>query len=136
MLGEEVAITGKRMPNGEVRRRVKFADDTALHYTIAPLNTEWQNAHFHKGLTEVQLVISGKMAVVRCDSQGRSIEFFMPGEVCVSSPWHVHNVYLYPGSVLATITYGKPIGDPSRKGNDWWAADAEFEAWSKQQVLP
>ncbi|MDP3957993.1 MAG: hypothetical protein Q8Q36_00840 [bacterium] len=133
LLGEAVKITGKRMPNGEVRRRVRLADGTAIHHTVAPPGeAKWQNAHFHKGVVETQVVIAGKMAVARIErDKGWRVCVYERGEVYTSFPSHIHNVYLFPGSVIATITYGEPVGDPNNKGNDWWAADADFDKWSK-----
>ena len=134
VFGEIVEVTGKVMPNGEVRRRLKLPEGTSFNHTVAGNEGGWQNAHFHKGLFETQVVISGKMAVateIENGTASHKVHIYVPGDVYTSVKGEAHNVYLYPLSVIATVTHGEPIGNPENKGNDWYAASTEFDRWSK-----
>ena len=125
--------TKKVMPNGEVRERVKltsglFASETRAKKWSFGDEQPWQNAHFHKGRTEVYTLVSGwalfmyrrngsttKAKVLRND--GSTICFY-PGEE--------HRVLLGPEAVIFTIVFGEPVGNPKRKNNDWWPASDDF----------
>jgi quercetin dioxygenase-like cupin family protein len=129
LLGITLALTGKAMPNGEIRRRVRFDETLAFHHTETRVGG-WQNAHFHKGLGEVQIVLAGK-TVLALAQPTRQLRLYRPGETWIIPAGEVHNLYLYPGTMLATVTHGSPVADRANNGNDWYPANRDFDQWSK-----
>lgn len=132
LLGSKVGLTGKVMPNGEIRRRIDLGGIT-VHITTT---TEggWQEAHFHKGRRETYTVIEGCMALAsedhNDDGSRRDIKLLLPGMSVTTQLEDAHNVYLYPNTTITTVVYGEPVGNPDKKGNDWWPA-AAFNDWTK-----
>ena len=141
LLGSKVELTGKRMPNGEVRKRVRMGDVT-VHVTESKAGG-WQEAHFHKGLRETYTVIGGMLAVAfdgtienasdypYLKSAPVAVKLFKPGDSITVDAGEEHNIYLYPDAVIATIVYGEPVGNPGKKGNDWWDAKPGFNEGTK-----
>jgi mannose-6-phosphate isomerase-like protein (cupin superfamily) len=141
LLGSEVELTGKKMPNGETRRRVRMSDVT-INVTQSKRGG-WQEAHFHKGLHETYTVIVGMMVVAFDETlEGASenppvgsvsveVEMLELGDSVTVGAGEAHNIYLYPGTTITTVVYGEPVGNPGKKGNDWWDAKPGFNEGTK-----
>lgn len=124
-LGGGGAFTYKKMGNGEERRRIVFLAGTRVSETVAADwmkgdGFPWQDAHYHKGLTEHYFVQAGWVMFLFENNnrpEGKRVEagghiFFLP-EI-------PHTVLMGPKSVMATLLIGSPIGNPDRKDDDWW----------------
>jgi hypothetical protein len=120
------------MPNGEKRYSVSLPDGSAWILTVAGETGGWQNAHYHKGVRETYIVQSGWMAFATIDDEGNyNIDIYVPGDVVNSLPTQHHNVYLPVGAVTHTVKHGDAIGNPDKKGNDWYPAFSDFDTWTK-----
>ena len=127
-------FTHKVMPNGETRTRVKFGD--GLVSTVARMpewtwndGLPWQEAHSHKGLTEVYRLISGWAIVGKLHPQfaDRNAPWYLgvamtmfENQVLAFDPNEVHIVLLGPRATMHTTLTGVPKGNPERNENDWW----------------
>lgn len=132
LLGSEVELTGKVMDNGQTRRRVRMGD-VAVTITTTEV-AGWEESHLHRGLRESYTVIKGRMgfSFESLEEDGeRGVMLLEPGDTVSSNPGAAHNVYLYAGTTIGVFVYGEPVGNPDKKGNDWWPAQDDFDAWSK-----
>lgn len=130
LLSTMVFLTEKQMSNGETRVRARLHEHAVLTITTAA-EGGWQEAHFHKGLCEIYVPLEGsKMVLAVRDDRGKTsfdlCEGFRPHIVL---PKRHHNVYLPAGATIATMIVGEPVGNPDRKGNDWYPADERFAEW-------
>lgn len=120
------------MDNGEQRYSVRMPDGSAWILTIAGETGGWQNAHYHKGVRETYVVQSGWMAFASITDEGKYlIDIYQSGDVVSSQPLQNHNVYLPAGAVIHTVKHGQAIGNPDKKGNDWFPANSTFDEWTK-----
>jgi hypothetical protein len=142
--GEGYVYTKKVMKNGEKRSRLKLPDGTSVSKTIAKKwsaatkNMPWQDAHFHGGrakqggLVEVYTQLSGWSVYVWKDRFTLYYQLSdQPGEEITFEPRVQHVVLLGPQAIIKTHRSGTPVGNPSRKGNDWWPATASFKQNAK-----
>jgi mannose-6-phosphate isomerase-like protein (cupin superfamily) len=121
-------LTQKVMPNGETRTRLKFK--TGLISTVTQMpewkwedGIPWQEAHFHKGLTERYVVLSGWMAyVLEVVPAGYTPHQVRAGELITFGSGQEHLILLSPGAVVLTTLMGNPVGNPERENQDWWPA--------------
>lgn len=126
--------TWKHMENGEHRRRMVFPGGLSVsstelaHYEVGNGRLPWQGGHFHKGKTEVYFLISGWVAFVWLSGDGAEWDVLdEPGETFTFLPDFQHNVLLGPDAHIGTAIFGEPVGNPDRKGNDWWPAAEDFD---------
>jgi hypothetical protein len=120
---------------------LKTEDMGDFVWTVAGDNGGWQNAHYHggpqaldgRGFHEHYVVHEGWMAVAMLDPRD-SRPFIMIIEVngqISFRPGEAHNIYLPPHAVISTVKSGEPVGNPEKKGNDWWPQD-RLDGWSKR----
>jgi len=131
----EINITEKYMANGEVRKRVKYPGGTSFSLTKAADwkpedGLPWQDAHCHKGLTEVYTLLSGIIVFIHRKDIKQS-KFSMdwlnvPGQTIAFNPLNYHVVLLGPNAVISTQLFGSGVPNSNRKNNDWWPADENF----------
>ncbi|MEN9920431.1 MAG: hypothetical protein RL538_324 [Candidatus Parcubacteria bacterium] len=121
----------KPMPSGEIRTSMASVDGTKISITKAPKweigeALPWQPAHFHKGLIESYQLVSGWMRMVWI--QGCVCQTYLsdPGQTKVLPAGSPHVVLLGPGAEIITTSFGVPVPNPDKKGNDWWDADGYF----------
>jgi gamma-glutamyltranspeptidase len=132
-----LAIKFKEMKNGETRYSVMLPHGGAWTLTIAGETGAWQDAHFHRGLCELYQVVQGTMVVALSTEDYLVHEppcykmVLCTREAPITLGRQAHNVYLWPGTVIHTIQYGDPVGNPDRAGNDWWPTPA-LDEWSKR----
>ncbi len=114
------------MENGETRCRLSLPDKTTFHHTKAS-EDGWQRAHYHMGLKEVYIVLSGRMAIAILEASGDCVVRNLEVGECftIESGVH-HNVWLSAGATIATVTYGKPVSNAKRGGSDWYPS-TEFD---------
>lgn len=136
----DLQLVQKVMENGEERTSLRSGDHSVTK-TVAGSDGGWQNAHFHKGLSETYVVILGRMGTAFvCPRDGVPYtKLYYPGKgvdsVCTFGPNVRHNVFLFPGSMIYTVKHGEPIGNPEKKENDWWPAEKHFSEWSLKQFF-
>lgn len=131
LAGKSVQLKAKEMPNGELRRQVQF-EGIPAHITFTEADQGgWQESHLHKGLTEVYTIVAGGARFVVRSS---GVVDLAQGMTITIKPGDSHNVALARGAVMSTLVFGEPVGNPDKKGNDWWPADEEFDRWMKEVI--
>lgn len=118
------------MPNGEYRFRMMANDGSGCIMTVAGEQSEWQNAHYHRGVMETYVVQSGWMGFAERDGYDFNVSMYHKGQTITSNPLNEHNVYLPVGTVIYTVKHGIEIPNPE-KGADWYPATEAFDTWSK-----
>lgn len=132
--GQIVKITAKRMPvTNEFRLRRVYQNglivtDTKASFYDAEKQLLWQKAHSHHAkceIYEVRRVGSWVFFVWIEDGEMRNRLLTDPDDVVIFNAGIEHLVL--PGSRAHFRTYinpaesvRKPVGNPDRKGNDWW----------------
>ena len=133
--GEIIASPPQVMQNGELRARMTAGDGAwGFIYTQASDDSGWQNAHYHMGVRETYIVLSGEMVFADQLGDERRVRKFGPGDVVTSEPTVPHNVWLSPGAKILTLKYGTAVGNPLKGGADWYDADPAFDEWTKSLV--
>jgi mannose-6-phosphate isomerase-like protein (cupin superfamily) len=129
MLARGIKIQCKDMNGGELRTRLSSCGhDVTITQLSEDSEPKWQEAHFHKGISETYFVAAGKILMV-FEKNGRKRHMVMKeGDVITFYPHEPHTLQLFPGVVFHTMKSGTSIGNPDRNGNDWFPAP-EFEAW-------
>jgi hypothetical protein len=115
----------KPMPNGEIRTSMTDPSGTKISITKIPFweigaGLPWQDAHFHKGVTEHYIVDTGWAGFLFEKGNEPCWQVVQAGGHISFSPLDGHVVLLGPGAILFTAQTGIPIGNPDRQGNDWW----------------
>ena len=126
-------VTRKVMPNGQMRIRTKLANGVTTTVTEMPRWDSkdcipWEEEHFHQGLIEHYLIISGRAVITHSDG-GFGIEFLREEGFSASRrfvPGISHLVLLGPGCIIQTTTKGVPVGNPDKSNNDWWPGNASL----------
>lgn len=136
----------KPMPDGEIRTSMTTTDGTKISITMAPQwnvcgEFPWQKAHFHKGLTETYQLVSGWMQLIWIEGCVCTALLSRPGYTRAFSAGIPHIVLLGPGTRIITTSFGIPVPNPDKKGNDWWDVDDDFHqqitferGWAVDQI--
>ena len=123
----EYGITTKysEMPtNHEVRFRMNCSDGTAYIKTLTSKEMEgWQNAHYHKGLSETYIVGEGSIILAEVKNNKIICQEYNRGEVFTIKPNVSHNIYMRKGSTIHTVKHGKAV--TSKDSVDWWCDSEE-----------
>ncbi len=114
------------MPNGESRLRLGSDYIRTLDAVGA-----WQNAHYHIGLQELYVVVSGWMAFAEEINGEMVISFYRAGEYVLTRTNSVHNVYLSNGTDIHTIKFGTPVKNKDKGDSDWWPSLPAFDSLTK-----
>jgi len=145
-LGLQPSIT--IMPNGERRYAVRSEDVEGYVLTVAGEIGGWQNAHYHGGpealagrsqvgVHEHYVVQSGWMGVAVWEKTNEgpvcTVYSVKENETITFKSGESHNIYLPVGAIIHTVKTGTPIGNPEKKGNDWWP-DYKLDEASKKFV--
>lgn len=106
------------MVNGEYRFRCRDQKGGWSYIMTKMLENEsnWQNSHFHKGLTETYIVQKGWIGFAsKREGEEMTMRIFKAGEMISIEPYRFHNIYMSPGSVTHTIKHGD-----CSVANDWF----------------
>lgn len=130
-----IDVSGKAMETGERRARLKAFGLTSniTDRTAEDCKPGWQDAHFHKGMWEVYTCAVGRIAlVVMPKGPGmHSVTVCNPGESLHIDALAEHNVYVFEGAKFFCNQFqfdnSEGVGNPDRKGNDWWPAGIHWE---------
>ena len=132
-------FTFKEMPNGEMRRRFVSPNGTRMSETVGPDwdstegNFPWQDAHYHRGLTEHYFVQSGWVGFLfEKDGKLQWQRVETGGHICFP-PLVAHKVLMGPQAVMATLLLGTSIGNSERKEDDWWPVPNEY-LWELEKI--
>lgn len=119
-------VTRKVMPNGETRTRMKLNDGPTTTITEIP-RWKWsecvpvQEGHFHRGLTEIYVVLKGWMLYVGpVVPAGYEIQVVERHRMVTFTPGEPHLILLGPDAVIQTTTTGSRMCNLDRLGQDWW----------------
>lgn len=105
----------ERMPNGELRFRLRSSDGTAYIRTQSVPGSGWQRSHYHNAVLETYIVQKGRMVLVEWrDNKAIFMEFSVRSPIVTTQPGIAHNVYLFSDSVIHTVKHG-----PSEGHSDW-----------------
>lgn len=104
------------MENGERRYRLNSVDGTSYCRTEASEFGAWQSSHYHKWMTEIDVVQAGWTiyAEYHPDS-GCKLRRLEQWDSVIGRPLVAHNIYMSAGSVTHTIKYG-----PKPTDIDWF----------------
>lgn len=135
-------VTEKIMPNRENRRCMRLPDvDISTSITCMP-DWQWQDGapvqegHYHRGLTEVYLVLRGWMLYVSDVIQdGYFFNIVEKGEVVTFTPLSRHLVLLGPETIIQTTTHGTVVGNSERQDQDWWPTGEYYQKVQLTQQL-
>lgn len=134
-------VTRKVMPNGEIRIRVRLPGDISTSITYMPV-WQWQNGapvqegHYHRGLTEVCLVVTGWMLCVSDVIQdGYYFNIVEKGEVVTFTPFSHHLVLLGPETIIQTTMHGPAVGNPEVQDLDRWSTGEYYDKVKLTQEL-
>lgn len=119
-------VTQQTMPNREICTGMRLPN--GITTTIAQMHDwKWQDGapvqegHYHKGLMERCIVLTGWMLyVTSVVPAGYTACVAEKGEMVTFYTNDHHLVLLGPETVIQTTAYGSPVGNPKRKGIDWW----------------
>ena len=64
LLSKNILVSVEKMPNTEIRYKVKIDKNVIYSITQSGEIPSWQNSHFHKNCNEVYYVQKGKMLIV------------------------------------------------------------------------
>jgi mannose-6-phosphate isomerase-like protein (cupin superfamily) len=109
--------------NGETRIRLKFDDGTTYIRTLANGEKEgWQNAHYHRGVSEMYIVQKGSIVFAEyIKNNDIGYHEYAVGDVFTVKPNVEHNIYMMKGADIHTVKYGIPVPHPDKKDKaDWW----------------
>jgi mannose-6-phosphate isomerase-like protein (cupin superfamily) len=126
-----VSVTRKKMHNGEVRERITFADGLVTSRTTAACwlvedGIPWQEAHYHMGLTEVYVLLTGWAWFITFDGEMiKRDELVKPGETITFKQNVPHVVVLGPGAQICTTQFGESVPNPNKNNKDWYPATEE-----------
>ena len=123
----EVKVT----EGGAKQFRWRLPTGGKMSLSVAPENGKAdRRGHFHKGLTEVYTVHAGQIGILwQCGAS------FVVNIVILDAKFDCtftvsadvrHAVLQTSGSVFVTQTIGTPVPNSNRGGNDWYAAEDEF----------
>lgn len=73
--------------------------------TTAIKSGGWQTAHFHKDIQETYIVQRGKVIFAQLLNGEKRLTLHEAGHVFTTIPRIIHNLYLYPNSVVHTVKY-------------------------------
>jgi mannose-6-phosphate isomerase-like protein (cupin superfamily) len=97
-----------RMPNGEIRFRLKDQDGLGYVRTYAGDSGGWQNSHFHNHMLETYIIQAGWIAIAQLTvSSNLSIQLLREGEIWTAPVGVPHNVYMPAGAVTHVVKHGK-----------------------------
>ena len=109
--------------NEEARFRLNSDDGTAYVRTETKDEAEgWQNAHYHRGLSETYIVQKGEILFVEFKNNEIFCQIYKQGEMFTIAKNVPHNVYMMKKSIIHTIKHSEPVFHPKKleEKADWW----------------
>ena len=120
-----ILISIEKMPNTELRYRLKIDDNTLYSVTKSGDNLSWQNSHYHKCCNELYIVQKGKILIVLKEKDEIFNKVLIESQMLVVKPNIPHNIYMYEDTQFCVLKYGDV------KEKDWYA-DEELDEFCKK----
>lgn len=108
-----ISVGFEKMPNGELRFRLKSSDGSAYIRTESSESSGWQNSHYHHGIQETYIVQQGWMVLAEWIDNAVVFTKFTESQITTTKPMVPHNVYLPASTVIHTVKHG------STSKSDW-----------------
>ena len=89
-----IIFTVEKMPNTEIRYRVKIDENTIYSITKSGEYPAWQNSHYHKNCKEIYYVQKGKMKIITKEKEFVYCRLLSKGDKIVIDENISHNVFL------------------------------------------
>lgn len=113
-----ILMSIEKMPNTEIRYRLKIDDNTLYSVTKSGEELAWQNSHYHKNCNELYLVQKGRILVVMQEKEKILKKIIEEGEMVVIKPNVSHNIYMFEDTETCVLKYGNV------KQNDWYSDES------------
>ncbi len=117
----------EKMDNGELRFRLS-TDSSSYILTRSSDQPKWQNSHFHTVKKEWYLVEKGEILIARIIQDKVILTRLRKEHSLLIEPSVIHNVFLYPDTVLHALKLGKTAD------SDWHPAKA-LDSWLDRQNI-
>jgi hypothetical protein len=123
----------ERMPNGELRFRLRNEDGSSYIRTVSSSEGGWQKSHYHVSVRETYIVQMGRIGFAELFNDRFSLRAFGPGSIFTTEPMVPHNVYMFRDSVIHTVKHG--LGGLT---GDWHSApslDQKIQGLGETEIL-
>lgn len=110
---EKYGITSEhsKMPNGELRFRLKKDDGTAYIRTESSLKSGWQNSHYHNRVKETYIVQKGWIGYVELIDEVMCFKTYTKGQIFTTRQGIIHDIYMTRNAVIYTVKHGDSKGE-------------------------
>lgn len=119
-----IIFTVEKMPNTEIRYRVKIDENTIYSITKSGEYPAWQNSHYHKNCKEIYYVQKGKMKIITKEKEFVYCRLLSKGDKIVIDENISHNVFLYKDTEICVLKYGNIL-------NSNWYSDKLLDSICK-----
>jgi hypothetical protein len=96
----------QRMPNGELRFRLRNEDGSAYIRTQSTSEGGWQKSHYHVSVRETYIVQVGQIALAESVADRVIIRVFRAGQMFTTEPMVPHNIFMFRESIIHTVKHG------------------------------
>ena len=120
-----IIFTVEKMPNTEIRYRVKIDENTIYSITKSGEYPAWQNSHYHKNCKEIYYVQKGKMKIITKEKEFVYCRLLSKGDKIVIDENISHNVFLYKDTEICVLKYGNIL-------NSNWYSDKLLDSICKE----
>lgn len=110
-----ILMSIEKMPNTEIRYRLKIDENTLYSITKSGEKLSWQNSHYHKYCNELYLVQKGKLIMITKNENDVLSKVIESGEVMIVQPNVSHNLYMFKDTEVCVLKYGNV------KQDDWYS---------------
>ena len=119
-----IIFTVEKMPNTEIRYRVKIDENTIYSITKSGEYPAWQNSHYHKNCKEIYYVQKGKMKIITKEKEFVYCRLLNKGDKIVVDEEISHNIFLYKDTEICVLKYGNIL-------NSNWYSDKLLDSICK-----
>lgn len=117
-------FTVEKMPNTEIRFRLKIDENTIYSITKSGEKLAWQKSHYHKNCKEIYYVQKGKMKIITKEKDFVFCRILNKGDKIVVNEDVSHNVFLYEDTQICVLKYGNV-------SNNNWYSDNQLDSICK-----
>jgi hypothetical protein len=106
-----ITVEHSKMPNGELRFRLKKNDGTAYIRTEASSKGAWQEGHYHNQVLETYIVQNGWIGYAEWVGNKPLFKIYEKDQKFTTTPFIIHNIYMPGDSVIHTVKHGNSKGE-------------------------
>lgn len=114
LIENNISMSIEKMPNTEIRYRLKIDENTLYSITKSGDKLSWQNSHYHKYCNELYIVQKGKLVMITKDNNKICSKVMKRGEIINIQPNVSHNLYMIEDTEICVLKYG------DIKPDDWY----------------